>query len=91
MLRHSGDDFPVRICESQREAIQVANSIGWDVPPEVSKALSVDASTPCSICIYQFKEGRVVGARLIRSYDDEQDDDDDAPVDVGPDLTPTHV
>jgi len=77
VLRYAMDDFPVLLTDACDEATRVAQTIGWDIPENVSRVLSIDAGVPCAICIYQFKDGQIVGARHIRSFEDEDDEDDE--------------
>lgn len=77
MLRYAMDDFPIRLVATQDEAIQIATEISWDVPENVGRVLSIDASIPSSICVYQFDgDGELRGARVIRSFDGDDDEFD---------------
>lgn len=84
MLRYAADDFPIRLVSTEKEARFIAESIGWDVPEHVRRILSIDASEPAAICIYQFDiSGLLHGAKLIRSF--EGDDRGGDPVEPAPD------
>ena len=70
LLRHTMDDLPVAVYDNKKDALFEAKRIAGDnlngMPTEaIRKVYSTDCSTPCVVCVVEFREGKPI--RLMGS------------------------
>ncbi len=59
MLRHSMDDLPLFLTGDREEAMDFARKVTEDSGEHEKEVLRLDASTPISAQVYEFKDGKL--------------------------------
>lgn len=76
LLCHTMDDIPVRLCETEAEAMRVAEGLDWDKDPTPELLKAVDApacSTPVNIRCVEFRDGVPVRGWELRNCESEDE------------------
>ena len=70
LLRHSGDDIPVRLFAEKEDAILYAEKRKWRLGKKEKLLFDVNCDTPTCVCIVEYVNGKPVNFDWIKYYQD---------------------
>ena len=80
VVSHRIDEFPLRLEFDRDEAFDYAESVPWEIPDALARLLELPEAkhAPCIVSIITYRNGDPVSRVIVRDFDDEGDDGDEA-------------
>jgi len=66
MLRHTLDDLPVYLTPGYADARRFAEQVDATPSQQIRNVYNTDCSTPCSVFVVTFEDGRPVKVEYVR-------------------------
>lgn len=71
VIRHLYDDLPIALYATNAEAFAAAHATKESDGDDFCKLINLDATTPQSVWVFEYRDGKPVVANIVKVFEDE--------------------